>query len=53
MHDLYMFDLGNVVITNVEVSDCIQQRLGERAPDFIKLYSRYVVDLMTGRMDSR
>jgi putative hydrolase of the HAD superfamily len=48
-----MFDLGNVVITDVEVSDCIQQRLGERAPAFVELYSRYVVDLMTGRMDSR
>jgi putative hydrolase of the HAD superfamily len=48
-----MFDLGNVVITDVEVTECIQQCLGERAPAFVNLYSQYVVDLMTGRMDSR
>jgi putative hydrolase of the HAD superfamily len=52
MYDLYIFDLGNVIITDVDVVPAVCDRLGPRADQFIDLYREHSGRLMTGEMDS-
>ncbi|MCF7946290.1 MAG: HAD hydrolase-like protein [Spirochaetia bacterium] len=52
MYDLYIFDLGNVIITDIDVVPSICRRLGSRSEEFVSLYTKHAGTLMTGEMSS-
>lgn len=48
---LCIFDLGNVVLGDVDVIEAISKVLDVSSPSFRKFYQRHEGELMTGRLD--
>jgi FMN phosphatase YigB (HAD superfamily) len=50
VYDLYLFDLGNVILDNIDVVPQIKRVLKDKSEAFVKHYQTCLDSLMTGRM---
>jgi putative hydrolase of the HAD superfamily len=49
-HELYIFDMGNVVLDHVDVLPAVSDELGTSVHEFSAFYAKYVDGLMVGNI---